>query len=488
MNSSPIDSEYNMFNMPRGVTTVLLIRLFSAISFGVMYATLVLYMKQKIGLSVHMSDSITGVFFAYNFALHLLAGFMSGRYFSYRSFVVIGSIFQLIAGLVLSMQTTSMLYLGLAFMLVGSGTMTTCINMLISQLFSPNDSRRETVFLWSYSVLNAGFFLGDLLAGYFQLELNYHVLYVLTGVSNIIPVVIMLFNWSCLHDRGTAVAKSRLGELRKRYAMGWVITIALLPILYVLLQYPNISGSVVLLIGVFIVFYILYMAFKYHGSARNKILVFLFLLVAAQIFYIISMLAPMGLTLFAHYNVERHVFGFLISQGWIQGINNITLIVCGPLLALIFKLWRKKSKNDALSVKYGIGLLLIASGILVLPIGITFASSAGYVDFSWLFSSYVLLAVAELFIAPVGYAMVGLLIPAELQSVMMGVVLFNAGVGAVLSGRFSSSALGASEHLDPLLSNAGYSHVFNELGLAALVFAVLVFVLAPFMQKMMRPS
>ena len=62
------------------------------------------------------------------------------------------------------------------------------------------------------------------------------------------------------------------------------------------------------------VIYTIHRAFTFEAASRNKILFFL-LLVAAQIFWIIFQLTPMGLTLFAEDNVDRHVMGYAITQG-----------------------------------------------------------------------------------------------------------------------------------------------------------------------------
>ncbi len=488
MNTSPISSEYSWFNMPRGIPCIFLLQIFSTMSFAVMYATLVLYMKQKIGLTGKEADSITGVYFAYNFALHLFAGFIAGRFFTYRALIAVGVVFQLIAALFLSLQTLVTLYIGMAAMLVGTGTMVTCINMLVSQLFSPTDSRRETAFLWNYSGMNIGFLLGNSLAGFFQVSGDYHTLYLLTAASNVITLIVLCVNWKCLHDRDSILAKVRRSELYQRQLMGIGIVCVLVPVLYNLLQYPELSGGLILLGAVAMLVYIIRLALTYEKPVRNKIFVFLVLLVAAQIFWIIYQLTPMGLTLFAQDNVDRHVMGYVITQGWISDINNITIIFGGPLLALFFRWYRNRSAVNILPIQYGVGLSLSSAGLLILPVGIAFASQAGLVDFSWLFSTYVLLALAELLISPIGYSMVGRLIPSNMQSMMMGMVLFNSGVAAVLASFFSNQALGDVETSNPLVSNPSFAHVFHGLGWSALVCAVIIFALTPILRRMMSLS
>src|SRR3989338_9841363 len=125
-------------NQPHGFSAIFFTQMFSTISFAVLYATLVLYMKQQLHFSSKQADLITGVYFACNFALHLLSGYLGGRFFSYRGLVITGIIFQLIGCVILSHGTMQSLYWELSCMLIGTGTMVTCLNMLVSQLFSAN--------------------------------------------------------------------------------------------------------------------------------------------------------------------------------------------------------------------------------------------------------------------------------------------------------------------------------------------------------------
>ena len=48
--------------MPKSLYLVCILQVFSTISFAVMYSTLTLYMKQKLGFSSSQADLIAGVF------------------------------------------------------------------------------------------------------------------------------------------------------------------------------------------------------------------------------------------------------------------------------------------------------------------------------------------------------------------------------------------------------------------------------------------
>ena len=146
--------------MPAVVYLICFLQIFSTVSYAVLYSTLTLYMKQQLGFSSAKADLIAGVFFACNFALHLLSGAMGGRLLSFRGCLTGSLIFQLFGGLFLSQHGLNNFYVGLTCLLVGSGTMLTSINMLVGQNFKEGDTRREKAFFLSYSGMNVGFLVG----------------------------------------------------------------------------------------------------------------------------------------------------------------------------------------------------------------------------------------------------------------------------------------------------------------------------------------
>ena len=146
----------------------------------------------------------------------------------------------------------------------------------------------------------------------------------------------------------------------------------------------------------------------------------------------------------------------------------------------------KKGKLVTVSHQYALGLLLSAIGSFMLPLGIKFANSLGYMAFNWMFIYSVLQAIAELCIGPIGYSMVGQLIPVRWQSLCMGTTLLNSGVAAVFASFFSNYAIGPSKTLSPLITNPFYSRAFTQLGLLTLGVAIVLFLAIPFVKRLIN--
>lgn len=471
--------------MPRGAGALCLIQIFSTLSFSVLYSTLILYATKRLHLNDTLATSITGSFIALNYFLHLLGGYIGGRYLSYRSLFGFGMLLQIIGCLLISIPDFTYLLWGLAVFLSGAGLNVTCINCMVTQLFEPDDKRRESAFLWNYSGMNIGFFIGFSIGGYFHLHEAYHQLFLLSAFGNLIALLLTFYNWKILKDRDTVLLNvSNAVKSRSRW-IGISIIIALVFSLRSLLQHTTFCNQLIMIIGACMLVLITTLALKQPGKVeKRKMFAYIILALSAVIFWSLYQLAPMGLNLFIDRNVDRHFLGILIAPQWVQNINTVVIIIGGPLLSVVFTQMRERGININIPFQFSVSLLLIGIAFVLLPIGINFANPQGYTAFVWVFLSYVLQSIGELFISPIGYAMVGELAPLRLRGLMMGMWMMVTGIAAILSDQFSKIALGTTASIDPLITNAGYSHTFGLLGSSAILASVILFVLIPFVSRL----
>jgi POT family proton-dependent oligopeptide transporter len=471
--------------MPTGAGALFLIQIFSTLSFSVLYSTLILYATKGLHMNDTLATSITGSFIALNYFLHLLGGYVGGRYLSYRSLFGLGMVSQIAGCLLISVPDTSYLLWGLAAFLGGSGLNVTCINCMVTQLFEPDDKRRESAFLWNYSGMNIGFFIGFSIGGYFHLNQAYRELFLLSAFGNLIALALTFYNWKLLKDRDTTFIDLKPAAQKSARLLGLGLVIALVFALRGLLQHTTFCNQLILVIGASMLALITILALKQPGQTeRNKMWGYIILALSSLIFWALYQLAPMGLNLFIERNVDRHFLGILIAPQWIQNINTVVIILGGPLLSVVFTHMRERGINVSIPFQFSLALLLIGIAFAILPVGISLADAQGYTNFNWVFASYVLQSVGELFISPIGYAMVGQLAPLRLRGLMMGMWMMVTGIAAILSDQFSKIALGSTESVDPLLTNASYSHTFGILGWSAIAAGILLFVFIPVVARL----
>jgi POT family proton-dependent oligopeptide transporter len=467
-----------------GSFVLFFIQIFSTLSFSILYSTLVLYITNGLKLNDVFATTLTASFVAFNYALHLIGGFVTGRFFSHRSLFAIGMILQATGCYILSLNN---LYLGLAVYLSGTGLNVTCINCMLTQFFKPTDKRRERAFLWNYSGMNLGFLIGFTISGFYEKASDYSSLFLIGAASNLLTFIIVLLTWKILKDQKTFFSSLNFKKRTLFRFFGLLLIATIITSLIWLLRYSSFSNKVILIGGGFMFFVIVFFAITQPTKiAKEKMWAFLILCFMSLIFWTLYLTIPMGLTLFIEHNVNREIFGFTIEPQWALNINSIIIIFGGPIMAYLYKHLRKKGFNITIPIQFTLALFLIGLGFILLGVSINFANEKGFVSFSWILFSYILQSIGELCISPIGYAMIGQLIPHKIQGIMMGTWMMLSGIAAVFANIFSKMAIGVSTKTDPLTTNPYFFKTFNLLGISTVIAGIITLCLVPFLHKLIK--
>ncbi len=460
------------------------VQIFATLSYSILFSTLVLFLTNGLKLDNIQATAITASFVAFNYALHLIGGFITGRLFSHRSLFAIGMLLQATGCYILS---TNRLYPGLAIFLSGTGLNITCINCMLTQFFKPEDKAREKAFLWNYSGMNIGFFIGFTISGFFEKMGNYSNLFLLGASSNLLTLAIILSTWKILQDRKTFFSFLNLKKQFLFRLFGFLMIGSIITSLIWLLKYSSFSNKIILIAGTGMVFVIIFFALKEKDLlSKEKLWAFLILCFMGTCFWTLYMTAPMGLTLFIENNVNRNFFGLTVQPQWVLNINTIIIIFGGPLMAILYNKLRKKGFNITIPIQFTLSLFLIGMGFILLAISIYFADSKGFVSFWWIIFSYIFQSIGELCISPIGFAMIGQLIPHKLQNIMMGTWMMTTGVAAIFSDLFSKMALGVSKDTNPLITNPSFFKTFIILGVFTVIVGIIALCLVPFLHKLIK--
>jgi len=125
------------------------------------------------------------------------------------------------------------------------------------------------------------------------------------------------------------------------------------------------------------------------------------------------------------------VMGWEMPTTFLQAINPFFIIVLAPVVGTV---WVKMGeRNPSLGAKFGMGLVLLGVGFLVLAWGASFAE-AGRVSPMWLVVTYFFHTVGELCLSPVGLSAMTKLSPERLVSQMMGIWFMGAALGNLIAG------------------------------------------------------
>ncbi len=322
---------------PEGTAVLFFIQIFATLGFAVLYSTLVLYATKHLQLGVKEATTLMGVFGAFNYGLHLFGGYLGGRFLSNRNLFVGGMAAQVIGCACIAVGSLAMFYIGLAFFLTGSGLNVTCINMMLTQRFTPEDPRREGAFLWNYAGMNVGFFVGFGVAGYFQGTESYSSLFIFATLGNFVAIILALVSWKTLIDRNTTLLEVTSKQFRLRLLAGLAILIGCVPVVWFMLQRPGGTGMLIKGICGAVALTLIYLTVRHPDRReRRNMTAYLILALGSLAFWSLYQMAPSGLMLFAVHNVNLFIGSVEIQPQWIQNINTVCIVVGGPILAALF--------------------------------------------------------------------------------------------------------------------------------------------------------
>ena len=473
-------------SIPEGTAALFFIQVVTTLGFAVLYSTLVLYTTRHLSFSAREATAIMGVFGAFNYGLHLFGGYLGGRFLSNRNLFVGGMVLQALGCGWMALGTNESMFTGLALFLTGSGLNVTCINMMLTQRFAPEDDRRETAFLWNYAGMNVGFFIGFAVAGHYQLSEDYHGLFLFATVGNFLAIVLAAANWKQLADRSTPLLTATRSGYRTRFVAGVAIMLGVVPVVWYMLQRTGSTETIFKAGGAAVAAGLVYLTLRRRDPVeRNHMWAYLILGLGSLVFWSLYQMAPSGLQLFAVHNVDLHVWGIDVAPQWIQNINTVVIVIGGPLMAILFARLRARGWRIDLPQQFAGALVLMGIGFLALPIGISFADAAGKTAFIWLFASFVLQSLGELLISPIGYAMIGKLAPREYQGIMMGSWMMVTGLASLFAGDFSGM-IPEPAGSTALQTNDGYADLFASLGWGSTAVGIVLVLMIPFLRRLIR--
>src|SRR6476659_2117980 len=353
---------------PEGTAALFFIQIFATLGFAVLYSTLVLYATKHLHLGVKEATVLMGVFGAFNYGLHLFGGYLGGRFLSYRKLFVGSMALQVIGCACIATGTLPLFYVGLALFLTGSGLNVTCINMMLTQRFAPEDPRREGAFLWNYAGMNVGFFVGFSVAGHFQATESYASLFIFATVGNFVAIILAFFNWKTLADRNTTLLDATPKQFRLRQLAGIGIVMSIVPVVWFMLQRPGGTETIIKGICAAVALTLVYLTVRHQDRREQRnMTAYLILTVGSLMFWSLYQMAPNGLMLFAVNNVNLMVGPVKIQPQWIQNINTVCIVVGGPLFSALFIRLRAKGWRIDIPMQFATSLLFMATAFLLPP-------------------------------------------------------------------------------------------------------------------------
>jgi POT family proton-dependent oligopeptide transporter len=142
----------------------------------------------------------------------------------------------------------------------------------------------------------------------------------------------------------------------------------------------------------------------------------------------------------ADVNTDRHIamFDFTVPTTWFLTINGIFILSLTPLVTGLWARQAKRGREPSTATKMAIGCVLLGLSFLFMLLPVATLGADGKANLWWLVAFYAIYTLGELYVSPIGLALVTKVAPARIVSMMMGLWLASYAVGGLIAGEIGA--------------------------------------------------
>ena len=249
-------------------------------------------------------------------------------------------------------------------------------------------------------------------------------------------------------------------------------------VLWLLIQFQAIVGTLLLISAVALLGYLLVEAFRMPKEPRERIFAIIFLLAFQPIFWGLFEQAGGSLSLFTDRFVERGG----VPTSLFQAVNPIFIVTFAPILAWLWRALGRKQVEPSAPAKFGFGLVLVGLGFVSLVWGDAVAGQGAKVGVFFIFLIYWFHTLGELCLSPVGLSAMNRLAPRHLASFIMGAWFFATAGGNFVAGMIGQATGG--EH--GAMTREGTVAIYGTIGWWVVGIGVAVILVARLVKRWMH--
>ena len=399
----------------------------------------------------------------------------------------------------------TLMLMALGLIVIGNGFFKPNNSTIVGSLYKQGDRRRDAGFTIFYMGINIGSIGSQILCPLFVNWFGWWAGFAIVVVGMLIGFILIQFDGGRLAGYGEPPERSG----PDRAWLIYILSIAAVPLFWLIFR--NVmttpeaaAGSGVwgyILATPFLgkVLFVTFLAavvgipiwsWRVGTKVEAQMMLAAIILVIFNVtFWTLFEQAASSLTLFADSNTTLELFGIPISAPQTQNFNPITIVIFAPILSWLWIALAKKGWEPSIQVKFGIALLLVGLGFVVLAWSEGTANADFRVALWWLVLTYFLHSIAELCISPVGLSMITKLSIARVVGMMMGVWFLSISIGEYLAGAAAQAAsvqTVGGQVTNPQVALQTYAHTFMVGGEMTMVAGVILLAISPWLKKLMH--
>lgn len=531
---------------PKGLFLLFMAEMWERFSYYGMRALLIFYLVQHWLFSDSEASVIYGAYTALVYITPVVGGYLADRYIGQRKAVLFGAILLTFGHFFMAFEggggqddpMINVFWLALALIIVGSGFLKANISVIVGQLYTRTDVRRDPAYTIFYMGINVGAATASIICGYLGQTYGWQYGFGLAGFGMLIGLVFFVIGKPLLLGKGEPKDPAKLagGKEWGIYGAG----LAMVALCWTAIQFQDLVGVVLGAFGGALVAYVLaIVTFKmaygswaaaprtplmvYVASAvamivgivlaalgnsamqivagggaavlvgvliqqgiakafeeRDRIFAAMFLILVSIVFWALFEQAGSSLNLFT----DRHVDTAGVNASMFQSINAIYIVLLAPLFAMLWQNLARRGKEPSTPMKFGLAVIQVGLGFLVLVWGAGTVGIDVPTPVIFIFLIYLLHTTGELCLSPVGLSAMNRLSPGHMASLVMGTWFF-----ASATGNFAAGLIAAATGAEGVGEEAGKQvvlDVYSTVGWYAVGIGVAVMVVAPLIKRLMH--
>lgn len=433
---------------PGGLLTLFFTEMWERFSYYGMRALLVLFMTASLqegglAITVAAAGAIYGLYTGSVYLMGLPGGWIADRLIGSQKAVWYGGLIIFAGHVVLALPSDKTFFVGLVLVVLGTGLLKPNIGAMVGQLYDHGDERRDAGYTLYYMGINLGSFIAYLTVGPLKEQGWWHWAFGIAAIGMLIGLIVYKLTLHKLEGAGEKPAQQVSAKTAK---ISWILIGAFLvfvaAIVTLMLMEVISVDPVALAQNVAIAITLLFIAAfagifflgKLTDAEKKRMGALLLVCIASTCFWAGFEQAGSSLNLFAQDYTNRIIGSFTIPTIWFQLSNSFFIITLSPFIAAIWINLAKKMITPSYGFKTALGLIIMATGFIVMYFAAQYAASGLKVAPYWLVSTYFLHTVGEICLSPIALSAVSKLSPKRFAAQMMGIFVLTYSIGNVVAG------------------------------------------------------
>ena len=483
-----MNTSNTFFGHPIGLRTLFLTEMWERMSYYGMRALLVLYMTGAVtgfnpglGWSQVESQAIYGIYSGMVYFMVVPGGWIADNILGHQKAVLIGALIIALGHFTLAIPIEQTFFLGLIFVVLGTGLLKGNISTIVGQLYDGQDDRRDSGYTIFYMSINIGSTLGFLICSYLGEKIGWHWGFGAAGIGMTFGVIQYIKHRHLLGDAGMH-PNEMPDKKRKKFtnylkaslvAMFLVIGAGLFGFIVIDPRFFAEQFAYFLTIVAGLYFIYLFLFAGLNASERKNLILLFLLFIGAAAFWSGFDQSAGSLNIFARDYTDLSVAGYKIPVGWLQFANPIIVVLFAPIFAGIWAQLARKNLDPSLPFKFAIGLLFMALSFFVMIVAVNLAIESSPVGMQWLLLTYLFQTWGELALSPIGLSAFSRYGPKRYMGQMFGLWFLASAIGGVLAGLLGGEALdGGLETISPVFEFMIQYYLVIAVALIALSFVI----------------